>query len=121
MPDRAIIDAMRDECPGVDLQAEHRKFCDYWRSKGERRVDWNATWRNWIRRANGENPRTGDRSVSGQSGRVLTPAEITFAKAKALKEDPDPSILAAAGIPMPDNVAQPQLDAWGQDAIEAAS
>jgi len=25
-------------------------FCDYWRSKGEARVDWLATWRLWVRR-----------------------------------------------------------------------
>ena len=25
-------------------------FADYWRSKGETRADWQATWRNWIRR-----------------------------------------------------------------------
>ncbi|WP_280273423.1 hypothetical protein [Nocardia wallacei] len=120
MPDQPVIDAMKAECPGVDLQAEHRKFCDYWRSKDERRADWNATWRNWIRRA-AENPRNGGRSASAPQGRVLTPAEIKFAKAEALKENPDPRILAAAGIPMPETVAQPQLDGWGQSAIEAAS
>jgi len=54
MPDRAVIDAMRQECPTVDLEAEHRKFVDYWLAvpgaKG-RKKDWNATWRNWVRRA----------------------------------------------------------------------
>lgn len=57
MPDRDVIEAMRTECPYVDLEAEHRKFCDYWAAQpGQKGVkaDWNATWRNWIRRA-GEN------------------------------------------------------------------
>lgn len=39
---------------GVDLRAELAKFRDYWAAqpgaKG-RKVDWQATWRNWVRRA----------------------------------------------------------------------
>jgi hypothetical protein len=39
---------------GVDVHAEYAKFCDYWRAqpgtKG-RKTDWEATWRNWLRRA----------------------------------------------------------------------
>ena len=45
---------MRIECPNIDLRAEHRKFIDYWISEpGQRgtKLDWNATWRNWIRRS----------------------------------------------------------------------
>lgn len=59
MPDQRVIDQMRAECPGVDLAAEHRKFTDYFISvAGERgrKKDWNAAWRNWIRRV-GESPR----------------------------------------------------------------
>lgn len=33
-----------------DAVRELKKFRDHWRSNGERRVDWLATWRNWIRR-----------------------------------------------------------------------
>lgn len=53
-PEPDLIDAMRTECPGIDLQAEHRKFTDYWRAKTGRdatKLDWAATWRNWIRNA----------------------------------------------------------------------
>lgn len=53
-PDREVIDQMRREFPGVDLQAEHAKFTDYWQAKAGRdavKLDWNATWRNWIRSA----------------------------------------------------------------------
>jgi hypothetical protein len=49
-----VIDAMRAECPSINLEAEHRKFSDYWRSKtgaGSAKRDWPATWRNWIRTA----------------------------------------------------------------------
>ena len=42
------------ECPSVDLMREDAKFVDYWaaqpNSKGIK-VDWDATWRNWMRRA----------------------------------------------------------------------
>lgn len=53
-PDPHVIQAMRDEHPDIDLEAEHAKFTDHWTSapgaKG-RKADWNATWRNWIRRS----------------------------------------------------------------------
>lgn len=54
VPDQPVIESMREECPNVDLEREHRKFTDYFRGvAGEkgRKKDWNATWRNWIRRA----------------------------------------------------------------------
>ena len=41
--------SMRDECPGVDIDAETRKFRDHTFSTA--RSDWLATWRNWIRGA----------------------------------------------------------------------
>lgn len=53
-PDQDTISKMRAERPLIDLRAEHDKFTDYWRAqpgaKG-RKVDWTATWRNWIRNA----------------------------------------------------------------------
>ncbi len=33
-----------------EIRTEAECFADYWRSKGETRADWQATWRNWIRR-----------------------------------------------------------------------
>jgi hypothetical protein len=53
---------MHAKYPDVDLRAEHDKFTDYWRAqpgaKGRKAgaPGWNATWRNWIRRAD-ESPR----------------------------------------------------------------
>jgi hypothetical protein len=54
MPDQGVIEQMRAECPGVNLEAEHRKFADHWAAASGRtatKADWNAAWRNWIRRA----------------------------------------------------------------------
>lgn len=58
MPSPDLIETMRAECPKVDLEAEHRKFVDYWRAKSGKdatKLDWDATWRNWIRRAKESN------------------------------------------------------------------
>lgn len=44
-----LIEAMRRECPGVDLERETAKFRDH--TFGTARVDWDGTWRNWIRKA----------------------------------------------------------------------
>lgn len=50
------------ERPDVDWRAEADKFRDYWHgvagAKG-RKADWPATWRNWIRRADGTRGRNG--------------------------------------------------------------
>lgn len=68
MPPAEVIEQMRTECPGVDLEAEHRRFVDYWLgvpgAKG-RKVRWDTTWRNWIRRAN-EDARRGQRLTASE-------------------------------------------------------
>jgi hypothetical protein len=43
------------ECPGLDLERETRKFVD-WAKNGKRKIDWVATWRNWMRKAWEDNP-----------------------------------------------------------------
>jgi len=37
----------------VNLSTETEKFLDYYRGKGETRKDWVASWRNWMRNAQG--------------------------------------------------------------------
>jgi hypothetical protein len=36
---------------GVDLDAQVARFRDYWLGEGKTKADWNATLRNWLRRA----------------------------------------------------------------------
>lgn len=57
MPTMELVAQMRTECPDVDLEAEHRIFTDYWIAQpGQKgvKVDWPATWRNWMRRKQGD-------------------------------------------------------------------
>lgn len=41
----------KKEAPNVDLILQTKQFADHWRGKGEKRADWVATWRTWIRNA----------------------------------------------------------------------
>jgi hypothetical protein len=59
LPDPFIVtDEMKvwfgQNCPHVNPRVEHDKFLDYWRAKpgkDGRKLDWAATWRNWMRTA----------------------------------------------------------------------
>lgn len=70
-PDDAIAWA-RQNHPTTDLKSETEKFRDYWRAqpgaKG-RKLDWPATWRNWIRSAAERRPQP--RASPGQTGDFL--------------------------------------------------
>jgi len=35
----------------IDHVAEHHKFVDHWKANGKTFIDWQAVWRNWMRRA----------------------------------------------------------------------
>ena len=53
-PSPEMVEWFRENCPHVDGKTEHAKFCDYWRAKpgkDGRKLDWVATWRNWMRTA----------------------------------------------------------------------
>lgn len=61
--DFAITEEMRDwgrtNCPTVDGQTETVKFINYWQAKAGRdatKVDWVATWRNWMLNAKERQP-----------------------------------------------------------------
>lgn len=57
MPTTDLVQQMQAECPDVDLKSEHRIFVDYWIAQpGQKgvKVDWPATWRNWMRRKQGD-------------------------------------------------------------------
>ncbi|MEL4357070.1 MULTISPECIES: hypothetical protein [unclassified Luteococcus] len=59
VPSEKVRDMIRGEHPHVDLAYEHRKFVDHWTATpGQKgvKLDWDATWRNWMRRAGERNP-----------------------------------------------------------------
>lgn len=64
VPSETSHDAVLNDHPQLDIRAEHAKFCDYWIAQpGQKgvKLDWDATWRNWMRRA-GEQGRTRPKS-----------------------------------------------------------
>lgn len=76
MPDQTVIDQIRRELAqagrNINFEMEHRKFTDYFQSvsgaKG-RKKDWNAAWRNWMRRAGDFAPRNRDEYKPGYQKR----------------------------------------------------
>lgn len=65
----------QDQRPGLDINLTAETFADHWHSKGERRVDWKATWRNWVRKERGAvAPTQGRRSRQMQVMDALTGA-----------------------------------------------
>jgi hypothetical protein len=59
MPKPETVTAIRAELPNVDLSTEHRKFSDHFAASGKPMKDWDAAWRNWMRRAPQYAPRPG--------------------------------------------------------------
>jgi hypothetical protein len=52
------------------------RFADHWRGKGEARADWQATWRNWVRREHSEVQRGGGREPTLAERRAANLADI---------------------------------------------
>lgn len=56
-PSQRTVDTIAGEYPGFDYGREHKRFVDYWIAQpGQRgvKLDWDATWRNWMRRKGDE-------------------------------------------------------------------
>jgi hypothetical protein len=51
LPLESTILDMMSACPGVDVRYEKDKFVDYYLSNGGMSANWEAAFRNWIRRA----------------------------------------------------------------------
>jgi hypothetical protein len=49
-PGLPLLAWCEEKFPDVEETREREKFCDYWRSRGEPRRDWDAAYRNWIRK-----------------------------------------------------------------------
>lgn len=81
------------EYPAVDIDAETEIFRDHYRANGERRSDWRATWKNWMRRTPQFNARpapTGNGPPARASSRdgKLPGREAAVAAARILGHHP---------------------------------
>lgn len=59
-PDEDLLKWAAETFPDVDTRRATDEFCDYWHAKSgaaATKLDWRATWRNWIRRADEWRPR----------------------------------------------------------------
>jgi len=97
----AVTDDMvtwaRQHAPNVDGRLETEIFVDYWRAKPGKdalKLNWVLTWKNWMRR-------TEQRSSPRPLRTSVATADRRIAEAELLKDNPDPAVLAAAGIPIP--------------------
>jgi len=84
MPSEEVIQQMSSERPDVDLRMEHRKFIDYWKAKTGKdatKLDWDATFRNWIR-----NARTAPHLKAVVNG--MATSDLRVAQVQALKKTP---------------------------------
>lgn len=109
--DFAVTDEMKawfaEHCPGVDGPGQTEKFIDYWRAKPGKdgtKLDWTATWRNWMRTAaertgNGAPGRTGSAVATRNGGHhanpPASPAAQRYAEGMALADRLDAQ---AAGL-----------------------
>jgi hypothetical protein len=81
-PDATLLAWCREKYPHVQETREREKFCDYWRSRGDSRRDWDAAYRNWIRKED-------EFSQARPSARANGPASRTAAIDKANRERRD--------------------------------
>jgi len=69
-PAETTLAWQEEKFPDVEEAAERDKFADYWRARGDVRRDWDAAYRNWIRKAD-------EFSKAGRPGRANGPASRT--------------------------------------------
>jgi hypothetical protein len=70
------------------LEDETEKFADYYRSKGDTRIDWIAAWRNWMRNA--------DKYLAGRPDPTQSKSAAARARLRAqIAPEPEPLELPA--------------------------
>lgn len=55
-PSEELLAWTRQKRPDLDLQDTLESFTDFWKAKtgqGATKLDWDATWRNWVRNTRG--------------------------------------------------------------------
>lgn len=101
----------REHVPHVDGRHETAKFADYWRAKAGRdacKLDWPATWRNWMRRAGEQQAPRGRHSRQAETDELFDDAMARAKARDALENGHDPRRNSAA-----DQVHQGMLPSAG--------
>ena len=78
MPRQETIDTIKAEYPVLDLHYEHQNFVDWWLAKpgaGALKLDWEATWRNWMRK-NGKEQATKQHSGYRNQNQIMADERI---------------------------------------------
>jgi hypothetical protein len=73
-PSESLLAAAREYAPSVNLESETANFCDWWRAKagsGGVKLDWDATWRTWMRRSHDRNVERGWRPADDRPDWML--------------------------------------------------
>jgi hypothetical protein len=81
------VNFCKQERPDLDPARTFAKFGDYWRGKGGqagRKLDWLATWRNWVREERGPTGRLPDAPKGSVAFKDWKPEVV----AVAVKDDP---------------------------------
>ena len=92
--------AERQDLSADDVRREAQVFADYWHAKAgadARKLDWQATWRNWVRRADGRATTT-RRGAGGQAIDPHAPVE-TYAQRAARQRMEEVAPMAARKAP----------------------
>lgn len=110
-PTPTMIDWARRECPTVGRR-DHDKFMDYFRAAPDRigmKKDWEATWRNWMRKTHDEGTGAGGygRGTQPQAQRQPSKAELRAATAM---ESAARLQQRLTGTPMSGNVIQMEIE-----------
>ena len=78
IPDEASRAKILSDFPDIDLRLEHDKFVDYWTAKPGKdgvKLDWDATWRNWMRKAGQDLGRRRPQTATDQFAGAIARAE----------------------------------------------
>lgn len=120
LPTREAVEKLQPDVPLVDLKRETANMVDYWLGipgkRGEK-IDWLATWRKWMRKAQQDAEQRAQRFGSSARGPAApgvhqpTARERKIAEMELRKSSPNPEILARGGLSLPadhPSLAQPR-------------
>jgi len=81
---REMVTWCRDRCPDIDGAAQTERFINHWRSKAGKdgvKLDWTATWRNWMLKAQSDLVESRARyAANGGAARSTTTDRVAMAR-----------------------------------------